>query len=39
MADFLQNEEKRWLCVKCGGVLCVHRPACLSCREPYSVNP
>lgn len=28
---FIRHEEKRWTCSKCGNVLCVHRPSCLSC--------
>jgi rubrerythrin len=35
MEDFLRFEEKRWTCKKCGSVLCVHREACPTCREPY----
>ena len=38
MADFLEREEEQWLCKKCGGILCVHRPACPSCSEPYETD-
>jgi hypothetical protein len=29
---FVQNEEKRWVCVNCGSGLCVHRDFCLNCK-------
>jgi hypothetical protein len=28
---FKENENKRWRCPKCGGIICVHRGFCLSC--------
>ena len=28
---FVKNEEKRWKCKKCSGVICVHRGFCLNC--------
>lgn len=28
---FVQNEQKRWVCNKCGGTICVHRGFCLKC--------
>ena len=28
---FVENEDKRWKCPKCGKMLCVHRPQCLNC--------
>ena len=28
---FTRNEKERWLCPECGDMICVHRPACLSC--------
>lgn len=28
---FIRNEKKKWICPGCGEMLCVHRPACLSC--------
>lgn len=33
IARFLENESKRWKCVKCGGTICVHRGYCYSCVE------
>ncbi|MDD2376488.1 MAG: DUF3795 domain-containing protein [Clostridia bacterium] len=29
--EFLKNEDKRWKCRKCGGLICVHRNKCLKC--------
>lgn len=28
---FVKRERSRWACPECGGLLCVHRDACLSC--------
>ena len=28
---FIKNELKKWACSECGGLLCVHKPQCLSC--------
>lgn len=28
---FIQNEKLNWICPECGDLICVHRPACLSC--------
>lgn len=28
---FVKEEEKRWACPKCGGVICVHRWFCVDC--------
>ncbi len=28
---FVKQEQARWKCPKCGSVLCVHKPHCLSC--------
>ena len=30
---FIENEKERWQCVKCGGVVCVHRVYCYNCGE------
>lgn len=30
---FLENEEKRWKCPKCGNVVSVHRASCVKCNE------
>lgn len=31
MDNFLKNEQIRWKCTKCGGLICVHRNKCLKC--------
>jgi len=28
---FIQSEKEKWNCPECGEIICVHRPACLSC--------
>ena len=28
---FVEKENRRWQCSKCGGVICVHRGYCYSC--------
>ena len=28
---FIQNEKTKWTCAECGNLICVHRPACLTC--------
>lgn len=33
MDAFLVNEESRWTCKKCGGIICVHAGACSRCKE------
>ena len=34
MDAFLEQEEARWTCKTCSGLLCVHRPACPACGAP-----
>jgi len=29
--QFIRNEKGKWLCPECGEMICVHRPACISC--------
>lgn len=31
MATFLREEEKKWACPECGGVICCHNGLCLAC--------
>jgi hypothetical protein len=31
LSIFIENEIERWRCLKCGGVICVHRGYCLKC--------
>ena len=28
---FIRSEKEKWLCPDCGELICVHKPACLSC--------
>lgn len=28
---FIEKEQERWRCQKCGGVICVHKGYCLEC--------
>ena len=30
---FLENENKRWSCTKCGDTVCVHTGSCISCGQ------
>lgn len=32
---FLENEDARWTCSKCGGTICVHKGYCYSCKKIY----
>ena len=32
---FLTSEEKKWVCPKCGEILSVHKPYCLSCQHTW----
>jgi hypothetical protein len=31
IAYFVESENKKWACPKCGEMLCMHKPQCLSC--------
>jgi len=33
LSTFLDKENERWRCQKCGGVICIHRGYCYSCGE------
>ncbi len=33
ISKFVKFEQKRWKCMKCGNLLCVHRDSCLECGE------
>ena len=33
LSAFVEKENERWCCRKCGGVICVHRGYCFHCRE------
>ena len=30
---FVKSEEKRWVCVNCGGIVCVHTHVCNNCGD------
>ena len=36
---FIKDENERWRCIKCGGVICVHRGYCFSCGEKVKRLP
>lgn len=31
VVDFIMQEDKRWSCPECGGIVCVHKGYCHSC--------
>ncbi|MBT8352346.1 MAG: DUF3795 domain-containing protein [Deltaproteobacteria bacterium] len=33
--QFIRNEKKRWRCPGCGGLICVHKPACIYCKYEW----
>ena len=33
LSAFVDKENERWRCRKCGGVICVHRHFCFTCGE------
>jgi hypothetical protein len=33
LSAFVEKENERWRCPKCGGVICVHRGCCFHCGE------
>ena len=33
LSAFVEKENERWRCLKCGGVICVHRGYCYNCGE------
>ena len=33
LSAFIVRENERWRCLKCGGVICVHRGFCYKCGE------
>jgi hypothetical protein len=35
---FLQNEQARWRCPECKGVICVHKGFCLNCKAVGNTN-
>jgi hypothetical protein len=33
--SFAASETRKWTCPHCGALLCMHKPACLSCAHPW----
>jgi hypothetical protein len=33
--NFIKAEKERWICPKCGKMLCVHKPQCLYCQHTW----
>lgn len=33
IVQFLENEEERWKCPTCNGVICVHNKTCYTCKQ------
>jgi len=31
ISSFVRNENKKWLCLKCGDMICMHKAQCISC--------
>jgi hypothetical protein len=31
--QFLRNEQERWKCATCGGIICVHNKTCYTCNQ------
>lgn len=31
--EFIKEDKKKWICEKCGGIICVHRGYCSNCGE------
>jgi hypothetical protein len=32
---FIESEKEKWTCPECGGIICVHKPQCLSCGHKW----
>ncbi len=35
---FLKNEQERWRCPSCGGIICVHNGKCYTCNQTREAN-
>lgn len=33
--QFVRNEKAKWLCPRCGELICVHKPTCVSCGRAW----
>ena len=38
LAAFVEKEQARWRCPKCGGTICVHRGYCYDCGEKINLQ-
>ena len=36
--QFLKNEQERWKCPNCGGIICVHNKICYTCGKPEKIK-
>jgi hypothetical protein len=36
--NFVENENKRWICPECGVIICMHVPQCLSCGYVWNAS-
>jgi hypothetical protein len=36
--QFLKNEQEKWKCPNCGGIICLHTKTCYTCRQPEKTN-
>jgi hypothetical protein len=36
--QFLKNEQERWKCPSCGGIICVHNGKCYTCNQTREVR-
>lgn len=35
ISSFLRNENRKWICPKCGEMICMHKPQCISCGQTW----
>ena len=35
---FVRDQKKKWTCIKCGSLLCVHRNSCLFCGDERKIQ-
>lgn len=35
ITEFMESENTKWTCSKCGGTICIHDGHCYSCGEPH----
>jgi hypothetical protein len=37
--SFARTENKKWICSKCGAMLCMHKAQCISCGHSWRESP